>query len=124
MLNRKKKRGEKTENTVQEDVQPVVINLPSKKVKTTISNKDLTKQLFDRMFDDSLEDELRFTRDVLHKALISPDTPASALAAISRELINMTEKLNNLVEQSNDDPFNLSETEDVYDSGSFDSSLI
>lgn len=122
--NRKKKRGEKTENTVQEDVQPVVINLPSKKVKTTISNKDLTKQLFDRMFDDSLEDELRFTRDVLHKALISPDTPASALAAISRELINMTEKLNNLVEQSNDDPFNLSETEDVYDSGSFDSSLI
>lgn len=121
--NRKKKRGE-TVDKPQDDKQPVVINLPSKKVKTTIQVPDLTKQSFNRMLDDSLEDELRFTRDVLHKALISPDTPASALAAISRELINTTEKLNALVEQNNDDPFNVMESEDSYDGSSFDSSLI
>lgn len=43
-----------------------------------------------------MEDVLRLNRDVLSKALTSPDTPANALAAISRQLLAVTERLDQL----------------------------
>ena len=58
--------------------------------------KELTSVEFKRMMDDSLEDVLRTNRDVLSKALTSPDTPANALAAISRQLIAVTERIDQL----------------------------
>lgn len=58
--------------------------------------KELTRVEFKRMMDDSLEDVLRTNRDVLSRALTSPDTPANALAAISRQLIAVTERLDQL----------------------------
>lgn len=119
--NRKKKKQQTT--PAEEPRQEIVINLPSKKVKTTVSNTDLTKRTFDRMCDSTLEEELRFTRDVLHKALISPDTPATALAAISRELVNVTEKLEALVDNTDaNDPLFGGEAFD--ESTTFDTSLI
>lgn len=48
---------------------------------------ELDKDTFERMRDGALVDILRFNRDVLQKALGSPDTPPSALAAISKQLI-------------------------------------
>ena len=48
------------------------------------------------MMDDSLEDVLRTNRDVLAKALTDPGTPPNALPAISRQLIAVTERLDQL----------------------------
>lgn len=58
--------------------------------------KELTRVEFRRMMDDSLEDVLRTNRDVLAHALTDPGTPANALAAISRQLIAVTERLDQL----------------------------
>lgn len=58
--------------------------------------KELTRIEFKRMMDDSLEDVLRTNRDVLAHALTDPGTPANALAAISRQLIAVTERLDQL----------------------------
>lgn len=58
--------------------------------------KELTRIEFKRMMDDSLEDVLRTNRDVLAHALTDPSTPANALAAISRQLIAVTERLDQL----------------------------
>lgn len=122
--NRKRRKQQKQSNTdSQADRQSVMINLPSKTVKTTVGNEDLSKRTFDRMLDSTLEEELRFTRDVLHKALISPDTPASALAAISRELVNVTEKLEATVNDS--EPSGSLFGGEAFDGSTvFDSSLI
>ncbi|WP_455676481.1 hypothetical protein [Pseudoscardovia suis] len=56
----------------------------------------LSRLEFHRMMDDSMEDVLRLNRDVLSRALTSPDTPANALAAISRQLLAVTERLDRL----------------------------
>ncbi|MBU9103183.1 hypothetical protein KTF57_02360 [Bifidobacterium adolescentis] len=45
------------------------------------------------MMDDSLEDVLRMNRDRLKAALDDPGTPANALPAISRQLIDVCERL-------------------------------
>ena len=58
--------------------------------------KELTRGEFKRMMDDSLEDVLRTNRDVLAKALTDPGTPPNALPAISRQLIAVTERLDQL----------------------------
>ena len=58
--------------------------------------KELTRVEFKRMMDDSLEDVLRTNRDVLARALTDPGTPPNALAAISRQLIAVTERLDQL----------------------------
>ena len=58
--------------------------------------KELTSVEFKRMMDDGLEDVLRTNRDVLAHALTDPGTPANALAAISRQLIAVTERLDQL----------------------------
>lgn len=62
----------------------------------TEAPKELTRVEFKRMMDDSLEDVLRTNRDVLAHALTDPGTPANALAAISRQLIAVTERLDQL----------------------------
>lgn len=51
---------------------------------------------FERMMDDSLEDTLRHVRNRLREALDDPGTPANALTGISRQLIDVTERLNRL----------------------------
>ena len=116
--NRKRKQnGAKKEETKQ----PVVINLPSKSVKTSIQDEELTKETFERMCDTSGLEELRYARDILHKAMISPDTPANALPAISRELIGITEKIEGMSDSTN--PLSVLETEAV-NNDTFDAATI
>lgn len=45
------------------------------------------------MMDDSLEDVLRMNRDRLKAALQDPSTPTNALPGISRQLIDVCERL-------------------------------
>lgn len=54
---------------------------------------DIGRREFDRMMDGSIEDVLRANRDRLQRALDDPDTPASALPAISRQLIAVCREL-------------------------------
>ena len=53
----------------------------------------LNRADFDRMMDDSYEDLLRFSRDVLKKALADEDTPATAIAGISKQLLSVGKEL-------------------------------
>lgn len=53
----------------------------------------LNRADFDRMMDDSYEDLLRFSRDVLKKALADDDTPATAIAGISKQLLSVGKEL-------------------------------
>lgn len=57
---------------------------------------ELDKDTFERMRDGALVDTLRFNRDVLQKALGSPDTPPSALASISKQLIDVCRQIETL----------------------------
>ena len=66
------------------------------KARQTEERPDLSRDEFKRMMDDSLEDVLRMNRDVLSRALTSPDTPPNALPAISRQLVAVTERLDQL----------------------------
>ena len=54
---------------------------------------ELDRREFERMMDDSLEDVLRMNRDRLKAALDDPGTPANALPGISRQLIDVCERL-------------------------------
>ena len=54
---------------------------------------ELGRREFERMMDDSLEDVLRMNRDRLQDALQDPSTPANALPGISRQLIDVCERL-------------------------------
>lgn len=56
----------------------------------------LDRRSFERMMDDSLEDVLRHNRDRLREALDDISTPASALPGISRQLIAVSERLENM----------------------------
>lgn len=114
---KRKQNGTKKEETRQ----PVVINLPNKSVKTSIQDEDLTKETFERMCDVSVLEELRYARDILHKAMISPDTPANALPAISRELIGITAKIEGMSDSTN--PLNTLGTE-VVNNDTFDATTI
>lgn len=70
-----------------------------KKVTVQVSRNvdaELDKDTFERMRDGALVDTLRFNRDVLQKALGSPDTPPSALAAISKQLIAVCRQIETL----------------------------
>lgn len=89
--------------------QEVLFEIPgeSKPIKTTIPTDELTKDAFDRMCDSRLEDELRFARDILHAALISPDTPPSALASMAKQYIEITEKLAGVVDDEKEDDENM-----------------
>lgn len=54
---------------------------------------ELDKQNFERMMDGSMLDILRDNRDLLLKAMADPTTPANALPAISRQLIDVCERI-------------------------------
>ena len=69
---------------------------PSPAPKKAKERPDLSRDEFKRMMDESLEDVLRRNRDRLSQALDDPDTPANALAAISRQLIAVVERLDQL----------------------------
>jgi hypothetical protein len=63
----------------------------SENVDAQISRTD-----FERMMDDSYEDLLRFSRDVLKKALTATDTPATAMAPIVKQLLNVGKELSDV----------------------------
>lgn len=69
---------------------------PAPKPRKAKERPDLSRDEFKRMMDESLEDVLRRNRDRLSQALDDPDTPANALAAISRQLIAVVERLDRL----------------------------
>lgn len=69
---------------------------PAPKSRKAKERPDLSRDEFKRMMDESLEDVLRRNRDRLSQALDDPDTPANALAAISRQLIAVVERLDRL----------------------------
>lgn len=57
---------------------------------------DLTAEQFEAMRDYTYAEALRKNRDILFKMLISPDTPATAISAISRQHLSVVKELENL----------------------------
>lgn len=71
----------------------------AKKTKTRTKREpesDLDQQSFERMMDGSMLDMLRANRDRLQKAMDDTSTPANALPAISRQLIDVCERIESL----------------------------
>lgn len=70
---------------------------PVKAVETKQKpERDLDQRSFERMMDGSMLDILRDNRDLLLKAMADPTTPANALPAISRQLIDVCERIESL----------------------------
>lgn len=70
---------------------------PVKAVETKQKpEQDLDQRSFERMMDGSMLDILRDNRDLLLKAMADPTTPANALPAISRQLIDVCERIESL----------------------------
>ncbi|MEF2736423.1 MAG: hypothetical protein U0N15_04255 [Bifidobacterium choerinum] len=68
-------------------------------VRVTVSpdvDADIDEQTFERMRDGRILDELRFNRDVLHKALADAGTSPTALASISKQLIDVCKQIEDL----------------------------
>lgn len=63
---------------------------------------EISKADFDRMMDDSYDDLLRFSRDVLKKALTDGMTPNNAKAGIVKELLEVGRELER-ISTDNDD---------------------
>ncbi|MFR8831303.1 MAG: hypothetical protein ACLVHC_08130, partial [Eggerthella lenta] len=74
---------------------------PVKAVETKQKpEQDLDQRSFERMMDGSMLDILRDNRDLLLKAMADPTTPANALPAISRQLIDVCERIEALQRRS------------------------
>lgn len=70
---------------------------PVKAVETKQKpERDLDQRSFERMMDGSMLDMLRAIRDRLQKAMDGASTPANALPAISRQLIDVCERIESL----------------------------
>lgn len=70
---------------------------PVKAVETKQKpERDLDQRSFERMMDVSMLDMLRANRDRLQKAMDATSTPANALPAISRQLIDVCERIESL----------------------------
>lgn len=70
---------------------------PVKAVETKQKpERDLDQRSFERMMDGSMLDMLRANRDRLQKAVDDTSTPANALPAISRQLIDVCERIESL----------------------------
>ena len=70
---------------------------PVKAVETKQKpERDLDQRSFERMMDGSMLDMLRANRDRLQKAMDDTSTPANALPAISRPLIDVCERIESL----------------------------
>lgn len=78
----------------------------------------LTREDFERMMDDPYEDLLRFSRDVLKRALQDESTPSNALAPIAKQLLSVGKELEGLTHA---DPFSsmIAGEVDVTGEGSF-----
>ena len=85
---RRKKTGD-APATAERESKPV-------KARKSTSLPELDRRSFERMMDASFEDVLRHNRDRLREALDDISTPANALPAISRQLIAVSERLENL----------------------------
>lgn len=71
----------------------------AKKTKTRTKREpesDLDQRSFERMMDGSMLDMLRANRDRLQKAMDDTSTPANALPAISRQLIDVCDRIESL----------------------------
>ena len=71
----------------------------AKKTKTRTKREpesDLDQRSFERMMDGSMLDMLRSNRDRLQNAMDDTSTPANALPAISRQLIDVCERIESL----------------------------
>lgn len=62
--------------------------------------EELTAETFEQMRDYTYAEALRKNRDILFKMLISSDTPATAISAISRQHLAVVKELENLDNQS------------------------
>lgn len=70
---------------------------PVKAVETKQKpERDLDQRSFERMMDGSMLDTLRAIRDRLQKAMDDTSTPANTLPAISRQLIDVCERIESL----------------------------
>ena len=70
---------------------------PVKAVETKQKpERDLDQRSFERMMDGSMSSMLRANRDRLQKAMDDTSTPANALPAISRQLIDVCERIESL----------------------------
>lgn len=70
---------------------------PVKAVETKQKpERDLDQRSFERMMDGSMLDMLRANRDRLQKAMDDTSTPANTLPAISRQLIDVCERIESL----------------------------
>lgn len=70
---------------------------PVKAVETKQKpERGLDQRSFERMMDGSMLDMLRANRDRLQKAMDDTSTPANALPAISRQLIDVCERIESL----------------------------
>lgn len=70
---------------------------PVKAVETKQKpERDLDQRSFERMMDVRMLDMLRANRDRLQKAMDDTSTPANALPAISRQLIDVCERIESL----------------------------
>lgn len=70
---------------------------PVKTVETKQKpERDLDQRSFERMMDGSMLDMLRANRDRLQKAMDDTSTPANALPAISRQLIDVCERIESI----------------------------
>lgn len=70
---------------------------PVKAVETKQKpEQDLDQRSFERMMDVSMLDMLRANRDRLQKAMDDTSTPANTLPAISRQLIDVCERIESL----------------------------
>lgn len=70
---------------------------PVKAVETKQKpERDLDQRSFERMMDGSMLDMLRANRYRLQKAMDDTSTPANALPAISRQLIDVCERIESL----------------------------
>lgn len=88
---------------------PTVRHEPSKE-------PELDRTSFERMMDAPLEEVLRGQRDRLQKAMDDPATPANALAGISRQIISICERLENMQGQGSlfdDDDTEVNQDEDT-----------
>ena len=79
----KQKRKKLREEGLLPPVEPAPVRVPG----------ELDRGTFERMMDDGVEDTLRHVRDRLKLALDDESTPASALPAISRQLIAVVDRL-------------------------------
>ena len=79
--------------------------------------QDLDQRSFERMMDGSMLDMLRANRDRLQKAMDDTSTPANALPAISRQLIDVCERIESLQGGGLTDPLDDEEDEVTDDVG-------